>query len=242
MNLSVQGPHPQRRFGSTLYSCGHSAANRVQDSGYRAPPRPEAHVPSSCILHPVSSCHARDLSFPFRPATPFESATPGAERRPATPGAAAVRAQSVPGPGPAAVRRGGPVSGRRRRAGPAAGSGGGPFRGGAAVSAGAGPGTPGHMHFRLWRTERRLRANRFGIGEPRRRERARAAWALDAILVPLVGFDDRGHRLGMGAGSMTGRWPIWRAGPGAPCWWAWRSGSSACPGWRKPPGTGRWTG
>ena len=58
----------------------------------------------------------------------------------------------------------------------------------------------GHMHFRLWRTERRLRANRFGIGEPRRRERARAAWALDAILVPLVGFDDRGHRLGMGGG------------------------------------------
>ena len=32
------------------------------------------------------------------------------------------------------------------------------------------------------------------------RERARAAWALDAILVPLVGFDDRGHRLGMGGG------------------------------------------
>lgn len=58
----------------------------------------------------------------------------------------------------------------------------------------------GHMHFRLWRRERRLRANRFGIGEPPRRERARAAWALDALLVPLVGFDDRGHRLGMGGG------------------------------------------
>ncbi|MBL7252139.1 5-formyltetrahydrofolate cyclo-ligase [Alloalcanivorax sp. C16-2] len=58
----------------------------------------------------------------------------------------------------------------------------------------------GHMQFRLWRVERRLRANRFGIGEPRRRERARAAWALDMMLVPLVGFDDRGHRLGMGGG------------------------------------------
>ncbi len=58
----------------------------------------------------------------------------------------------------------------------------------------------GQMHFRLWRREQRLRANRFGIGEPPRRQRARAAWALDAILVPLVGFDDRGHRLGMGGG------------------------------------------
>ena len=58
----------------------------------------------------------------------------------------------------------------------------------------------GRMHFRLWRRGGRLKANRFGIGEPRRRERARAAWALDAILVPLVGFDDRGHRLGMGGG------------------------------------------
>lgn len=58
----------------------------------------------------------------------------------------------------------------------------------------------GAMHFRPWRQEQRLRANRFGIGEPGRHERARAAWALDVILVPLVGFDDRGHRLGMGGG------------------------------------------
>lgn len=58
----------------------------------------------------------------------------------------------------------------------------------------------GHMQFRAWRMERRLRANRFGIGEPRRKERARATWALDMMLVPLVGFDDRGHRLGMGGG------------------------------------------
>lgn len=58
----------------------------------------------------------------------------------------------------------------------------------------------GEMHFRLWRQEQRLRANRFGIGEPNRRERARAGWALDLILVPVVGFDDRGHRLGMGGG------------------------------------------
>src|SRR5699024_7215783 len=58
----------------------------------------------------------------------------------------------------------------------------------------------GRLRFHLWRQEERLRANRFGIGEPRHWQRGRAAWALDAILIPLVGFDDRGHRLGMGGG------------------------------------------
>ncbi|MDI5919347.1 5-formyltetrahydrofolate cyclo-ligase [Halomonas sp. LR5S13] len=48
-------------------------------------------------------------------------------------------------------------------------------------------------------------ANRFGIPEPEARHgahRARRtpAWALDVILLPLVGFDDRGQRMGMGGG------------------------------------------
>lgn len=58
----------------------------------------------------------------------------------------------------------------------------------------------GRMRFYPWRRSQPLRANRFGIGEPRDKPRARAAWALDAILIPLVGFDDRSHRLGMGGG------------------------------------------
>lgn len=62
------------------------------------------------------------------------------------------------------------------------------------------PVSRGRLRFHVWRREQRLRANRFGIGEPRRLERARAIWALDGILLPLVGFDDRGHRLGMGGG------------------------------------------
>ncbi|KPW60014.1 5-formyltetrahydrofolate cyclo-ligase [Pseudomonas caricapapayae] len=43
--------------------------------------------------------------------------------------------------------------------------------------------------------------NRFRIPEPRIvRAKQRPVWALDLILMPLVGFDDEGGRLGMGGG------------------------------------------
>ncbi|WP_136247180.1 5-formyltetrahydrofolate cyclo-ligase [Halomonas borealis] len=47
--------------------------------------------------------------------------------------------------------------------------------------------------------------NRFGIAEPctrygAHRARRMPAWALDLILMPLVGFDDDGQRIGMGGG------------------------------------------
>lgn len=46
-----------------------------------------------------------------------------------------------------------------------------------------------------------LAANRFGIPEPAfSKGLRRPAWALDAVLFPLVGFDEQGGRLGMGGG------------------------------------------
>lgn len=47
----------------------------------------------------------------------------------------------------------------------------------------------------------RWQRNRFGIREPRtNRKRQIKAWRLDLVLMPLVGFDAAGNRLGMGGG------------------------------------------
>lgn len=47
----------------------------------------------------------------------------------------------------------------------------------------------------------RLQPNRFGIAEPHHcAKRQRAVWTLDLLLMPLVGFDEQGGRLGMGGG------------------------------------------
>lgn len=62
---------------------------------------------------------------------------------------------------------------------------------------------------RLWfvryHTGTRMTRNRFGIAEPDTRFGAHRAnrlpaWALDTVLLPLVGFDDEGQRIGMGGG------------------------------------------
>ena len=57
------------------------------------------------------------------------------------------------------------------------------------------------LWFAEYRSGDKLTANRFAIDEPdiRKRKPVRP-WGLDLILLPLVGFDESGNRLGMGGG------------------------------------------
>lgn len=64
-------------------------------------------------------------------------------------------------------------------------------------------------HNRLWfvhyHPDTPMTCNRFGIREPDTRHGAHRArrvppWALDLVLLPLVGFDAQGRRMGMGGG------------------------------------------
>lgn len=60
--------------------------------------------------------------------------------------------------------------------------------------------TTGMVFQRLIKGQRWQR-NRFGIREPRtNRKQQIKAWRLDLVLMPLVGFDTAGNRLGMGGG------------------------------------------
>lgn len=57
------------------------------------------------------------------------------------------------------------------------------------------------MVFQRVRPVQQWEKNRFGILQPRWCVAdQRAAWALDAVFLPLVGFDQQGGRLGMGGG------------------------------------------
>ncbi|WP_417777547.1 5-formyltetrahydrofolate cyclo-ligase [Stutzerimonas xanthomarina] len=57
------------------------------------------------------------------------------------------------------------------------------------------------MIFQRIMPNERLKPNRFGIAEPAfRPARQRRIWTLDLVLMPLVGFDESGGRLGMGGG------------------------------------------
>jgi 5-formyltetrahydrofolate cyclo-ligase len=69
-----------------------------------------------------------------------------------------------------------------------------------------------HLWFCRWQPGQPMRPNRFGIPEPASPLRV-PAWTLDWVLMPLVGFDADGGRLGMGGGfydrtfAREHRWP-----------------------------------
>jgi 5-formyltetrahydrofolate cyclo-ligase len=54
--------------------------------------------------------------------------------------------------------------------------------------------------FVRYRSGEKLSDNRFGIPEPRVQNQQLPAWAIQTVLMPLVGFDRNGNRLGMGGG------------------------------------------
>jgi 5-formyltetrahydrofolate cyclo-ligase len=60
-------------------------------------------------------------------------------------------------------------------------------------------GADGLLHFAAWQPGAPIAANRYGIPEPVTDERLAPA-ELDVVLVPLLGFDRSGHRLGFGGG------------------------------------------
>jgi 5-formyltetrahydrofolate cyclo-ligase len=81
-------------------------------------------------------------------------------------------------------------------------------------------GEDGLLRFAPWRPGEDLVANRYGIPEPVSEPLPASAMAL--IVTPLVGFDDLGHRLGMGGGwydrtlafRRTAAAPPWLVGAG----------------------------
>lgn len=57
-----------------------------------------------------------------------------------------------------------------------------------------------HLRFAPWQSGDEVQPNRYGIPEPVEPGELLEPFQLDLVLVPLLGFDRRGHRLGHGGG------------------------------------------
>lgn len=76
----------------------------------------------------------------------------------------------------------------------------------------------GRLRFAPWRPGEPLASNRFGIPEPAVEPGALLTAAdLDLVVLPLVGYDHAGHRLGMGGGWYDRTFAFRHAAP-APPW------------------------
>ena len=75
----------------------------------------------------------------------------------------------------------------------------------------------GHLRFAPWRAGDALANNRFGIPEPAVDPASTLApEALSVVLLPLVGFDRAGNRLGMGGGYYDRSFAFRREAPAPP--------------------------
>lgn len=77
------------------------------------------------------------------------------------------------------------------------------------------PNGPRRLRFGPLQSPDTMRRNRFNIAEPAG-TRLRPGWTLDAVLIPLVGFDRTGARLGMGAGYYDATFDVRRDRPSQP--------------------------